>query len=586
MSESDKKKKIQGSKKFSKSPYHEAADLLNRVLETKHHNLKAAACSKNGQLLLSTRSYAVVAKVLQERHVIDEILKQVPRLLATVTVKNEGLLYILLFELLFSERQKIIGGGALKRSIIQHEKALRSALKDYFRDYPSNKLKINSSAMELSASFPRYVRVNSCVASVPWFLLRLSEAALPTASFYVDRDVPDLFVVPPSLTSKILSTFRQNEIVLQDKSSCFSALCLVSLLDDDSTGDILDACAAPGNKTSHCAALLHRMAPAIERSNQRTIYALDRDGTRFRTLSQRMRQLVPKHVVQEGVVPSGKGSLARTNCRVEVQHQDFLSTTDQDFPTVSAILLDPSCSGSGLYARISLSDDDDNGTEGAVDRSDLERLQKLSGFQTTALRHALTAFPNVQTVVYSTCSVHVEENECVVSNVLSSADMRKEWELVAPKCLQSWSRRGQSIPSDHSVDVDPTMALTRDDLACLIRTNEEDATNGFFVACFQRKSRKLNMDDRSKADGEEDPWKFPNRQWNVPFYQGQFKTCNEENVTHEDAPSTPKRSETTRPSTDNASLNEASEAKSCKKRQKKLEWKRRQQEAKRLRLQK
>lgn len=46
-----------------------------------------------------------------------------------------------------------------------------------------------------------------------------------------------------------------------------------------------------------------------------------------------------------------------------------------------------------------------------------ERLQALSGFQRRILSHALR-FPAVQRLVYSTCSVHREENEDVVHAVL------------------------------------------------------------------------------------------------------------------------------------------------------------------------
>lgn len=46
-----------------------------------------------------------------------------------------------------------------------------------------------------------------------------------------------------------------------------------------------------------------------------------------------------------------------------------------------------------------------------------ERLQALAGFQQKMLAHALR-FPALQRLVYSTCSVHQEENEDVVCGVL------------------------------------------------------------------------------------------------------------------------------------------------------------------------
>jgi hypothetical protein len=50
-----------------------------------------------------------------------------------------------------------------------------------------------------------------------------------------------------------------------------------------------------------------------------------------------------------------------------------------------------------------------------------------------------------------------------------------DWQLVAPVCLASWPRRGQV-----------TAGLTEAQAATLLRVDREDATNGFFVACFAR----------------------------------------------------------------------------------------------------
>jgi hypothetical protein len=45
------------------------------------------------------------------------------------------------------------------------------------------------------------------------------------------------------------------------------------------------------------------------------------------------------------------------------------------------------------------------------------RLEKLRAFQIAALKKAMS-FPAVKHVVYSTCSIHEEENESVVTEVL------------------------------------------------------------------------------------------------------------------------------------------------------------------------
>src|SRR5580704_10233103 len=83
---------------------------------------------------------------------------------------------------------------------------------------------------------------------------------------------------------------------------------------------------------------------------------------------------------------------------------------EEEFRDITYILLDPSCSGSGLE-RLEYSSE-----YSSVKEDDLElstRLRNLAIFQIRLLKHALL-FPNVERVVYSTCSHHVEENEQVV----------------------------------------------------------------------------------------------------------------------------------------------------------------------------
>jgi putative methyltransferase len=85
---------------------------------------------------------------------------------------------------------------------------------------------------------------------------------------------------------------------------------------------------------------------------------------------------------------------------------DFLNVTIP-FDDIDYILLDPSCSGSGIRNR---SDDKE-----AIDE---ERLERLATLQIRMVTYALTNFPNVKRVTYSTCSIHTQENEQVVETIL------------------------------------------------------------------------------------------------------------------------------------------------------------------------
>lgn len=75
---------------------------------------------------------------------------------------------------------------------------------------------------------------------------------------------------------------------------------------------------------------------------------------------------------------------------------------DKDAPGVEYIVVDPSCSGSGMQNRLSVT---------GSDEKDSDRLQKLGGLQIKILSHAMTNFPNVKRIAYSTCSLYEEENE-------------------------------------------------------------------------------------------------------------------------------------------------------------------------------
>jgi putative methyltransferase len=85
---------------------------------------------------------------------------------------------------------------------------------------------------------------------------------------------------------------------------------------------------------------------------------------------------------------------------------DFLSVT-LPFDEIDFILLDPSCSGSGIRNR-----NDDTET------IDEQRLKRLASLQIRMLTYALTNFPKVKRVTYSTCSIHSQENEQVVETIL------------------------------------------------------------------------------------------------------------------------------------------------------------------------
>lgn len=72
--------------------------------------------------------------------------------------------------------------------------------------------------------------------------------------FDVDAHIPNLLRFFPGTQFQDDILHSEGKIILQDKASCFPAVVLAPPADDRSV--VIDATAAPGNKTSHLSALM------------------------------------------------------------------------------------------------------------------------------------------------------------------------------------------------------------------------------------------------------------------------------------------------------------------------------------------
>eukprot|EP00435_Cladocopium_sp_Y103_P043957 s186_g12.t1 len=330
-------------------------------------------------------------------------------------LEETGIFLVMAFELLAGSG-KIRGGGQLRRRLEKKLKILRQGFKD-----------AGGQAEEPSAfaQLPRYVRINSLRCEAAGALQRLSKAlkdayqkdlaagrkvAEETAEVSRDELVPELLVLHPSAKPWLqqLPEVETGALVLQDRSSCLSALAAGLI-----TGTIvLDACAAPGSKTSHAIELM---------GGSGKMFAFEKDPRRGKSLLQRLRLLCGFEETTRR--PRGakgkKASVKRGRClavaghpgvEVEVRIKDFLEVKPWEAPwnQVEVLLVDPSCSGSGLP---------EHHLSAAADAS-AARLKRLAAFQRRILQHAMK-FPKARTVVYSTCSLHRLENEDVVEAALN-----------------------------------------------------------------------------------------------------------------------------------------------------------------------
>ncbi|KAI6025592.1 S-adenosyl-L-methionine-dependent methyltransferase [Pisolithus orientalis] len=428
--------------------YFQAANILDR-LDSKQGSIKGVLASlpESGR----ARTAALVIETLKYKAALTDVINASRILLEERKIKslNLNLTLVLVHDLLLS-RGIQAGDGPIKQAILRHKTRLRSELQriKIKRGVKSDQ-ELANNGDERAARIPRYARINTCLWTTEEAIrhyqeegFKLGDPFSSDKAFARDEHILDLLVFHPQCQFHDDICYTTGKVILQDKASCFPATVLAPPAKDDTV--VIDATAAPGNKTSHLSALM---------ANKGKLYAFERDQKRYRTL---------------------KAMLSKAGCKnVDAVNVDFLTVnpTDPKYNRVTHILLDPSCSGSGIVNRLDhLLEAEDDDTEGLENR-----LNKLASFQLMMIKHAMK-FPAVQKIAYSTCSIHAIENEQVVNQALNSEEAVQAGFKLAPRAqtLPTWHRRGKREDMD-----------CQDNAESLIRCSPgEDATNGFFVSCF------------------------------------------------------------------------------------------------------
>jgi 16S rRNA (cytosine967-C5)-methyltransferase len=182
-----------------------------------------------------------------------------------------------------------------------------------------------------------------------------------------------------------LPGFDEGWWTVQDSSSQ-----LVSHVLDPQAGEvIIDACAAPGGKTTHMTELM---------GDRGTIWACDRNPTRLKKLQQNVERL----------------QLAS----VQICTEDSRSVS-QFTEQADRVLLDAPCSGLGTLHRHA----------DARWRQSPERVQELAHLQQELIEQAMTWVKPGGILVYSTCTLHPLENEAIAQGFL---ERHPNWHLDPP----------------------------------------------------------------------------------------------------------------------------------------------------------
>ncbi|KAI8628582.1 S-adenosyl-L-methionine-dependent methyltransferase [Xylariaceae sp. FL1651] len=499
------------------SLYHETADILAAPSST-GGNIKTRIFNNKTLKSPPQQVYALALETSKWSSVLKEVIDN-SELLRHERKLNPLLALLLVHDLLISRKGIALPAShGLRTSIERHKARLaaeltRARLRRKAVSIDALRQQITIESLGETARYPRWVRLNTLKTTLQDQLdttfkdfgraTDVKDVINPAGNvLYVDENIPNLLALSPTFEITKAQAYVSGAVILQDKASCFPAYLLDPQPED---GDVIDSCAAPGNKTTHVAAIVNSYVLG-DRDCSQKIYAFEKDRHRARTLEKMVKLAGAQEITH--ISPG----------------QDFLKVDPKAelYRNVGALLLDPSCSGSGIVGRdvmptIHLPDQpdlvkkppidrnrkrkregnsiaeeegrqqilvDDDGQEVAiVSEKELKvRLEALSTFQLTLLLHAFK-FPAARKVTYSTCSIHAEENEHVVLKALESDVARERgWRMLKRdkqvRGLREWPVRGSIEASGGNEEIAE---------AC-IRSYKDDGRGvmGFFVAGFVR----------------------------------------------------------------------------------------------------
>jgi len=242
---------------------------------------------------------------------------------------------------------------------------------------------------------PVTLRVNRLKTARETFLGRLRQEGVPAKPTVCS---PAGVLLEEGRWIPSLPGFADGWFYVEDEA----AQLIPPLLDVQPGGVVLDACAAPGGKSTHLAELM---------GDRGTIVAIDRKAARLELLRQNCRRLGIQSVVP--VVSDVREGADWTKA---IPQQD-----GRDVSSFHRILLDAPCSGLGVLRR----------HPEAKWKKDSSAFARHRQLQLQILNSVAARLRPGGVLVYSTCSTEPEETTSVIEQFLCAhADFRRE--SVAP----------------------------------------------------------------------------------------------------------------------------------------------------------
>ena len=245
----------------------------------------------------------------------------------------------------------------------------------WFVKYVFNLLGQNEAVAFLHGSMnppPTYIRVNTLKESEEVILLKLDSEGVK-----LQKTLPlnyTYMVLSSKQPLNTLPSYKDGLFYVQDKASCFAA----QAADPKPGSTVYDVCAAPGAKTTYLAQLMQ---------NKGAIYSIDFSARRMKTW---------------------KIETARMNAKIA---SPIIADANTNLPLSSEadlVILDPPCTGTGIFAK----------QPSAKWRINPNSIGNMAEIQWNMINRCAEKVTSGGTLIYSTCSITLEENEAIVERFL------------------------------------------------------------------------------------------------------------------------------------------------------------------------
>ncbi len=230
-------------------------------------------------------------------------------------------------------------------------------------------LKFLDNATEIS---PTYIRINTLKRSEEPALKRIEEEGVTLEN---TRQLKYTYkVVKTQKPLMRTRSFRDGLFFIQDKASCLAT----EVADPQAGMTVLDVCAAPGAKTTYLAQLMQ---------NRGIIYSIDYSKRRMKVWKRETKRMGTKIAVP-----------------ILVDARKPLSVK----PSADLVILDPPCTSTGVFSKV----------PSAKWRLTKRSILGMAKVQWEMLNQCAEHVKNRGFLVYSTCSIALEENEMLIERFL------------------------------------------------------------------------------------------------------------------------------------------------------------------------